>query len=158
MYWNYLYYFYMHITRIKNTINTKLIYYNYYIFLNCDVFLWWQSWIFSIITPVFSDPSEIILIFWFELQKHYYSRVLLLVLVSIIIINVENSCGAYTYIHTYIYIYIYIYIIYLFILKRGKHFWKHFPVFFNRNIKSLIHLLHLINTSFLWHLMQFNAE
>ncbi len=32
-----------------------------------------QSWIFSIITPVFSDPSEIILICWFAAQETFVS-------------------------------------------------------------------------------------
>ncbi len=44
-----------------------------------------QSWIFSIITPVFSFTwsSEIILICWFAAQETF-----------LIIINVENSCAA----------------------------------------------------------------
>ncbi len=41
-----------------------------------------QSWIFSIITPVFSDPSKTILICWFAAQESF-----------LIIINVENNCG-----------------------------------------------------------------
>ncbi len=155
----------MHITRIKNTINTKIIYYNYYIFLNCDVFLWWQSRIFSIITPVFSDPSEIILICWFELQKHLLLLLLSTLKTVVVPIYIYIYIYVYIYIHTYIhththiyiYIYIYIYNIYL--------FWKEENILenifqyslMNRNIKSLIHLLHLLNTSFLWHLMQFNA-
>ncbi len=45
--------------------------------------MWWQNWIFSIITSVFSvnDPPEIILIYWIAAQE-------------ILIINVENSCAA----------------------------------------------------------------
>ncbi len=42
-----------------------------------------RSWIFSIITPVFRDPSEIILICWFDPQEK-----------NLIIINVDNSCAA----------------------------------------------------------------
>ncbi len=44
-----------------------------------------QSWIFSIITPVFSITwsSEIIIISWFGVQETF-----------LIIINVENSCAA----------------------------------------------------------------
>ncbi len=42
-----------------------------------------QSWIFSIITPVSHDPSEIILICWFTAQKTF-----------LIIINTENSHAA----------------------------------------------------------------
>ncbi len=50
----------------------------------CNLFLWWQSWIFSIITAVFSVTwsSEIILIFWFAAQDKF------------IIINVKNSTAA----------------------------------------------------------------
>ncbi len=45
---------------------------------SCD-----QSWIFCIITPVFCDLSEIILICWFAAQETFLT-----------ITNVENSCGA----------------------------------------------------------------
>ncbi len=41
-----------------------------------------QSWIFSIITPVSHDPSEIISICWFTAQE-----------TTIIIINIENSAA-----------------------------------------------------------------
>ncbi len=46
-----------------------------------DLFLWWQSWIFSIITSVSHDPSEIVLIYWFAAQETF-----------LIIINVEKIC------------------------------------------------------------------
>ncbi len=39
--------------------------------LKCNLFLWWQSWIFSIITPVSHDFSENILICWFGAQKQF---------------------------------------------------------------------------------------
>ncbi len=44
-----------------------------------------QRWIFSFITPVFSDTwsSEIIIIYWFDDQETF-----------LIIINVEISCAA----------------------------------------------------------------
>jgi len=51
----------------------------------CNLFLWWQSWIFSIIRLVFSVTShlsEIILICLFAAQETF------------LIINVENSCAA----------------------------------------------------------------
>ncbi len=51
-----------------------------------------QSWMFSIITPVFSVTwsSEIILICWFAAQETF-----------LIIINVKNSCAAsYFFIET----------------------------------------------------------
>ncbi len=51
-----------------------------------------RSWIFSIITPVFSVTwsSEIILICWFAAQETF-----------LIIIDVENSCAAeYIFVET----------------------------------------------------------
>ncbi len=46
--------------------------------------MWWQTWIFNIVTPVFSVtyPLEVILICWFGQDTF------------LIIVNVENSCAA----------------------------------------------------------------
>ncbi len=37
---------------INNPADLYLFY--YFLFLKCNLFLWWQTWIFSIITPVFT--------------------------------------------------------------------------------------------------------
>ncbi len=48
-----------------------------------------MKWIFSFIMPIFSDPSEIILIFWFSAQE-----TLIISIIIIIIINAENHSAA----------------------------------------------------------------
>ncbi len=48
-----------------------------------------QSYIFSIISPVFSHPSEIILMWRFGKFQEYF---LIIIIIIIIIIKVENNC------------------------------------------------------------------
>ncbi len=57
------------------------------LYFECNLFLWWESWMFSIITSLLQSsfmslyPPEIILICWFADKETF-------------IINVENSCAA----------------------------------------------------------------
>ncbi len=53
-----------------------------FLFLKCNLFIWGQSWIFSIITPVSSVTWSSEIIYKFDAQETF------------IIINVENSFSA----------------------------------------------------------------
>ncbi len=60
----------LHLFDQKYSKNITLFYFKY--ILKSILFLWWQSWIFSIITPVFSViHQKIILICWFAAQATF---------------------------------------------------------------------------------------
>ncbi len=75
---------------IKNAVNCEILLQFKIKVFYCNIFLntiysWDQSWIFSIITPVSHDPSEIILICWFDAHE------------TCIIINVEKGCASFPF-------------------------------------------------------------